>query len=56
MKQNKTNPIKKLFIGKEKITVLNHLDLNKLIGGNAIPTTWYNQPTNSMTCASACCG
>ncbi len=52
----KKSSIKKLSIGKETITILNQLNLNKLIGGNAIQTTCYNQPTNSTVCASACCG
>jgi hypothetical protein len=56
MKTHETKSIKKLSIGKETITSLNQLHLNKVIGGNAIYTTCYNQPTNSMVCASACCG
>ncbi len=50
MKLNKKTSIKKLFINKETITILNQLHLNKVIGG-------YSEgvKTDAYTCNSAHC-
>jgi hypothetical protein len=57
MKTHKKNSIRKLSIGKETISSLNQLHLNKIIGGYVNqPTTCYNQPTNSVACPTWCCG
>jgi len=54
MKRQKENLKEKLSLNKEKIIVLNNLNLNKLIGGNAGGNAGGSkgQPAHTVTCTA----